>query len=80
MNPRNIAIVMLYIAGIALGIAGVVFLIEAGGYMVERDRASRLMTNGYVCVAIGSVLFLVASVLAFIAGSRSTPRDWNLKE
>lgn len=75
MNIRVIAIVMLYLAGFGLGIAGLVFLAESGFSYVEDDRARRLMTNSYVLLGIGSAFFITASVLAFIAGAQRTPQD-----
>ena len=75
MNPRMIAIVMLYLAGFCLGIAGVVSIVDSGSYGMDHYQASRLTTNGYVLLAFGSTFFVTASILAFIAGARRTPQD-----
>lgn len=41
---------------------------------LQKARTSLRMTNGFVCLSIGSVLFLAASILAFIAGAGRTPQ------
>ncbi len=67
-------LLMLYLAGIALGIAGVVFMVEGTSSSRSLELAQRTTTNGYVCLSIGSVFFLVATLLAFLS-QRSRPTD-----
>lgn len=71
---RLMPLLLLYLAGIALGIAGVVFMVEGASSYLSSEIAQRTTTNGYVCLSIGSVFFLVATWLAFLS-QRSCPAD-----
>lgn len=60
-------LVMLYLAGIALGIAGIVFMTESTSSYLSNEIAERTSMNGYICLSIGSIFFLTATVISLMA-------------
>lgn len=67
-NVRMNAIGSLYGLGFVLGLVGVVFLGCSAGQSMS-DKVWRYAAPGYVCLGIGAVFVLTASILAFLAGA-----------
>jgi len=70
MNNRGFSfpLVVLFLCGISLGCAGVVFLAEAttNSSYSEHIMRSR-MTAGITCLSLASVFILFGSVMAFVS-------------
>lgn len=71
---RAFAIVILMLAAVALGIAGMVFLAmatEEYGPRSDDDFLARVrLTSGLTCLGLATAVLITAAILAFIAGTR----------
>lgn len=74
MRLRLLAIGITFGVAIALGITGIVFLTESTARATD-ELGNRRMVAGLTCLALGVVLLITASIMAFISSRTEEGRQ-----
>ncbi len=63
----GLVLTVFFVAGVALGGAGVWFMNDSVRQQFAADQSSRLMTNGIICLSVGGGIALASAVMLFVA-------------
>ena len=75
MRLRLLAIGITFGVAIALGITGIVFLTESASARATDELGNRRMVAGLTCLALGVLLLITASIMAFISSRTEEGRQ-----